>query len=365
MKILNLLATGEVGGIEVLCKDIGLYSEDDNTFVFLFKRGAVYDQMRSLGLKLVDLSEYSVPVRMAKLLKLSRQFDIVISHHDSLGLSFFYVFLMFFNHKSRFIKISHSCFDPKYYYPYPDIFRNSLRRFNLKYSLRRSDRLLYVSKAGLASFCEVYDVDRKKAVVVYNGVSDEVLTRGKENHPSFDGELRLLFIGRLEEYKGVHLLLQAIAEVKDEMPVKAVIVGDGAETEALKNTAGELGIETLVSFEGAKLDKQKYYEWANAFVYPSVWKEVFGISVVEGLAYGLPCIANRVGGIPEIVGSGSGILTETSDAAGVAEALRAMYRAYASGALAPMSRNAKETAARFSVRNTVSQLHSIYGEVME
>ena len=284
MKVLNLLSAGGVGGIEVLNKDIGRYSEDDNTFVFLYGTGVIYEQMKLEGMKTVDLSRFSFPLRMAKLYELSQQYDIIVSHHGSLGLSFFYVFLLRFNHRSRFVLTHHSCFDPDDYYPYKDVFRNTLRKWNLIYSIKKSDRIIYVSKAGMQSFFNAFDVDRKKAYVVYNGINDDVLHNGAENFPRFDGELRLLYIGRLSKTKGVHLLMQAVSSLRDEIPVKVTVVGDGDERENLMSYVRENEIGGLVSFEGVQTDKQKYYEWANAFIYPSVWQEVFGISIVEGRA---------------------------------------------------------------------------------
>ena len=88
MKVLNLLASGGVGGIEVLNKDIGMYSTDDNSFVFLYGTGIIYEQMKAAGLNTIDLSKLSFPAKMLRLLEISKQYDIVVSHHGSLGLSF-------------------------------------------------------------------------------------------------------------------------------------------------------------------------------------------------------------------------------------------------------------------------------------
>ena len=48
-------------------------------------------------------------------------------------------------------------------------------------------------------------------------------------------------------------------------------------------------------------DIGKYLKTADIFVYPSICEEVFGISLVEAMSYGVPCVANEVGGIPEIL----------------------------------------------------------------
>jgi glycosyltransferase involved in cell wall biosynthesis len=64
------------------------------------------------------------------------------------------------------------------------------------------------------------------------------------------------------------------------------------------------------------------YEDADVFVFPSVWDEPFGIPVAEAMAAGLPVVASRVGGIPEIVADGeTGMLVEPDDASALAAAL--------------------------------------------
>lgn len=365
MKILNLLSSGDIGGIESLCKDIGIYSNDSNTFAFLFATGAVYDEMKAAGLDTIDLSSFSFPVRMAKLLSLSKQHDIIVSHHGSLGLSFFYVFLLMFNRKSKFVLTHHSCFDPKDYFFYKDPFRKALRKFNLKFSIKKSDRIIYVSNAGLKSFCDVFDVDRKKTAVIYNGIGEKEIVQGATNHPVFDGELRLLYIGRLSDVKGVDLLVEAISVLKAEIPLKAKIVGCGDEMENLVKAAKDKAVDDIISFEGKQLHKEKYYEWANAFIYPSVWQEVFGISMVEAMAFGLPCISNRVGGIPEIMNDENGVFTQSPDASGVVNAIRSLYYKFCAGALPEMSKNARMTAARFPITNTISQMHDLYEDILK
>ncbi len=64
------------------------------------------------------------------------------------------------------------------------------------------------------------------------------------------------------------------------------------------------------------------YAAADAFVFPSIWAEPFGIPVAEAMAAGLPVVATGVGGIPEIVADGeTGILVSPGDSDSLAEAL--------------------------------------------
>lgn len=122
--------------------------------------------------------------------------------------------------------------------------------------------------------------------------------------------------------------------------------------------AKKLGLRNLVSFEGQQRSLDLYYRKAHFFVYPSTWQEVFGISLVEAMAYGLPCIANNVGGIPEIIKDGqNGYLTQECTVDGVATAISKEIQI---GISDDMIACCKETADRFSIINTTNGLESLY-----
>jgi glycosyltransferase involved in cell wall biosynthesis len=81
----------------------------------------------------------------------------------------------------------------------------------------------------------------------------------------------------------------------------AWIVGDGADRSRLESLASELGLGARVRFLGNRSEVQSYAQAADCLVCPSVWGEAAGLVNIEGLACGLPVLASRVGGIPEIV----------------------------------------------------------------
>jgi glycosyltransferase involved in cell wall biosynthesis len=71
----------------------------------------------------------------------------------------------------------------------------------------------------------------------------------------------------------------------------------------------------------------EHYRRADIFIAPSVWNEPFGMVIVEAMASGLPVIATRGGGIPEIVRDGeTGLLTERGNAAELAEAINYLLK---------------------------------------
>lgn len=117
----------------------------------------------------------------------------------------------------------------------------------------------------------------------------------------------LVFIGRLEPEKGVEYLLEAMPIVLAEDPeVHLTIVGGGSLAEALALRSGKLRLGKAVSFLShvPRPELGRFYSEATACVLPSIWSENSPLVAYECLAAGLPMIASRVGGIPELAEDG-------------------------------------------------------------
>lgn len=123
--------------------------------------------------------------------------------------------------------------------------------------------------------------------------------------PLNTGSNRLLFVGRLYEGKGVHVLLQSFKKIVQELPAaKLDIVGaDESGKRQYFNMAQGLGIGGQVEFHG-QVGHEKiatFYRQAFLVVLPAVWIENNPIVLLEAMAAGRPIVASRIGGIPEIV----------------------------------------------------------------
>ena len=91
------------------------------------------------------------------------------------------------------------------------------------------------------------------------------------------------------------------------------MVGDGPDRERLEQLAHELGIARACYFVGYQPDVAGYYSLFDAFVLPSV-TEGTPVSAIESLASGTPVVANRVGGVPDVVRDGvDGFLVEPGE----------------------------------------------------
>jgi rhamnosyl/mannosyltransferase len=132
----------------------------------------------------------------------------------------------------------------------------------------------------------------------------------------------VLFVGRLVYYKGVEVLLDAMARC----PGTLVLVGEGPLEPALRTRAAALGIEHRVIFAGRVPDDQlpAWYRAADVFVLPSVARtEAFGVVQVEAMASGVPVVSTKLPtGVPWVNQDGvSGIVVPPGDAAALAHAL--------------------------------------------
>ncbi|ULB11726.1 glycosyltransferase [Cereibacter azotoformans] len=158
------------------------------------------------------------------------------------------------------------------------------------------------------------------------------LLEAPEPDPPGSGPLNVLYVGSLIEKKGVFHLLEALAQLRDRMPLRCRIIGRGDLEGAMRQAAERLGLNGIVTFDGPKdaEEVRAAYGWAHAVVVPSVvgaGGRVEGIPVVamEALAHARPLVASRLSGIPELVEDGvTGWLTEPGDAAGIARALAAI-----------------------------------------
>jgi colanic acid/amylovoran/stewartan biosynthesis glycosyltransferase WcaL/AmsK/CpsK len=142
--------------------------------------------------------------------------------------------------------------------------------------------------------------------------------------------LRVLTIGRLIEKKGIDFGLLAVAElVRRKMKVHYTIAGDGVERAGLESFAEELGIARHVTFAGWQ-DQHGVAQMMlehDVLLAPSVTdsigdQEGIPVTLMEAMATGLPVIATRHSGIPELIEDGvSGVLVAERDTAGLADAL--------------------------------------------
>ena len=136
------------------------------------------------------------------------------------------------------------------------------------------------------------------------------------------GQAIVLAVGRLAAQKGFGLLLDAAARWGDIRPAPLlVLVGQGPLAAELQARAASL--ELTIRFAGQRPDVPALLSAADVFVLPSVW-EGQALILQEALRAGVPIVATRVGGNPELTGEDAAILVPPGDAQRLADAVRAV-----------------------------------------
>jgi glycosyltransferase involved in cell wall biosynthesis len=132
----------------------------------------------------------------------------------------------------------------------------------------------------------------------------------------------VLAVGRLAAQKGFGTLLEAAATWGDiQPPPEVVIVGEGPLEAELKNQASRLRVDAV--FAGQRDDVAALLAAAAVFVLPSRW-EGQPFVLQEALAAGVPVVATRVGGTPQVTGEDAALLVSPGDPARLADAVRAV-----------------------------------------
>jgi len=140
-------------------------------------------------------------------------------------------------------------------------------------------------------------------------------------------------VGGLTPHKGQAVLLRAVASLgapasthhRDAGEPSLVLVGEGPERPALEALARELGIAPRVHFLGLRHDARALLPAFSLLAAPSLGREGLGLSVLEGMDAGLPIVASRTGGLPEVVEDGvTGQLVPEGDPQALATAIAAI-----------------------------------------
>jgi spore coat protein SA len=188
--------------------------------------------------------------------------------------------------------------------------------------------IVYCSKFLAAEAQLAHPELAHRSRVIYNGANERLFyPRQKGDGAGVRTGATVLYVGRLVSPKGVHVLLRAMSLLqKQGVEAECRIVGASSFGGSKANSYMqelERAAPNNAHFVGYRSgeDLANEFRRADIFCCPSVWQEPFGMVNVEAMACGIPVVASNVGGIPEALESGGGILVPPDDAEALAEAL--------------------------------------------
>jgi glycosyltransferase involved in cell wall biosynthesis len=220
-------------------------------------------------------------------------------------------------------------------------------------ALGRAGATLAVS-GTIAAELEAAGIPRVE--VVPNIVDPEETRAMAAPEPSFPlPERFLLFVGKLEDNKGVRLLVPAVAAARTGLPL--LVLGEGSLAHVVKFDAHAAGVPLLLRGWAERQDVLRALARARALVFPSLWPEPLSRVILEALALGTPVAAMDTGGTREILEHGRGGFL-VPDVPGLADAVARLAR---DDALRhEISEAARERAHAFSPEALVPRYEAVY-----
>jgi sugar transferase (PEP-CTERM/EpsH1 system associated) len=225
-----------------------------------------------------------------------------------------------------------------------------------------TDRLVAVSEDAATVSTDIEHVPADKVSVILNGID---LDQFAPVSNAAATTLRAIHVGRLiYPAKDQKTLLRSVRLVVDEVPDFALdLVGDGPHRDMMETLCRELDLQANVRFLGFRSDVHQLLSQSHLFVLSSQ-QEGLSITLLEAAATGLPIVATRVGGNPEVVADGqTGLLVPPEDPAAMAQAILQLIR---EPELArQMGRAGRQRVEeRFDLRKVVARYEDLYFELL-
>jgi 2-deoxystreptamine N-acetyl-D-glucosaminyltransferase/2-deoxystreptamine glucosyltransferase len=209
----------------------------------------------------------------------------------------------------------------------------------------------------LSGIVSQWSIEGSRIRVIYNSVSPPAFKEPLELPPGFREGFKLLMVGRLVAHKRMDRVIELLTELHE---ARLVIVGDGPLRSQLADLVGELQLDDRVAFSGQIPQSQVWYlleEYADVLVLPSVVEGLPHV-LLEAASCGLPIVATRVGGVPEVVQHGvNGLLVPPDSPTELLEALRRLQNE--PDLRRRLSENASRLAGDFNFDHMVTQTEKV------
>lgn len=236
----------------------------------------------------------------------------------------------------------------------------------IRFGILRSDAVTAVSNSLVDETCQLFNVDCT-IKRVYNFVDPRAYypcdVASMRAEYAEEHEKILLHISNFRAVKRVHDVVTVFHAVQEQVAAKLLLIGEGPEWSNVYKQVEDLGLQDRVIFLGKQDEVAQTISLADLLLLPSE-KESFGLVALEAMACGVPTIATRAGGLPEVVAHGeTGYLSAIGDTEDMAQhALRLLTDEQR----AAQFRHACLERARtlFSAQKIVAEYEDVYRDVL-
>ncbi len=367
MKVLHVTSHLNVGGITryigALSKSLG---DRGHRVIVASERGGVEAQFRAIGvthwrLPLRTSAEFSLSVFRAiqQLSAYLREEPVDVIHaHTRVG------------------QVVADQVSRRFHIPYVTTWHGIYKsRLGRRLWPCTGERAIAISGPVRQHLIQDFHVPQERIRHIYNGVDTShyaippeaaVIRAYREQWQVPEGRPTIGGIGRLAsgKVKGFDAILVAAHLLAESIPnLQVLIVGDGPRCPFLEDVARRLGIRDRVHFLGTANDIRVPLALMDVFVFPSLWPEAFGLTLVEAMAAGKPVVAVEVGAVPEIIRNGvDGLLVPPEDSIALFQEIALVLNDKAMACR--MGRQAQARAREmFDIERMTTEVEAVYQEV--
>lgn len=297
--ILQVFASNSWGGGELFVYDLTKrLIEDKNNIVCVSKKSPIIeDKLKEINvdyytLKMNGVLDFISAFKLKKII-LKHNIDIIHVHNFKSAFTAVYVKLLL-KKSIKLILTRH-------------LVKKAKTSFLYSWLYKHIDNIAFVSKLALDEFLSSNPIiDKTKCSVIYNSIqpliSKDKVINLRQNLNIEDHTTLLLFTGRLDKEKGIDILIEAMAELKDR-DIALVVAGSGKEDYELKlkDKVKKFGLEDRIYFIGFISNISNIIDQADFGVCPSIGRESFGLSIIEFMQEGKAVITTNNGAQPEYI----------------------------------------------------------------
>jgi L-malate glycosyltransferase len=310
LTVCHVVHSLNVGGAEVLAANLARRMQDRVHVLLacLDELGPLGEQLRREGFRVIVLGRRQGVDWgcMRRLASLCRDEQVQLLHAHQYTPFFYAVSSQFFRRRPPVLFTEHGRW-------FPDYPRTKRIVFN-RLMLRSRDRVVGVGQSVRQALIDNEGIRPDRVGVIYNGINIAQFAHGESSSATRlqirrelgveAHDLLLVQVARLDALKDHLTAVRTLERVRQFRPdVKLLLAGEGPEHPAIDQEVRRRKLESQVRFLGLRADVQRLLHAADIFLLTSI-SEGIPLTVIEAMAAGLPVVATRVGGVPEIVEEG-------------------------------------------------------------
>ena len=235
----------------------------------------------------------------------------------------------------------------------------------ISFAINKSDAVTAVSQSLRLDTYKLFGINREIEVIP-NFINTETMAfpHRDEMHQEYapNGEKILVHISNFRPVKRVLDVVEIYARIREELPSKLIMVGDGPDRSKAEQMCRDKGICEDVLFLGNVKNPLEALSVADLFILPSE-SESFGLAALEAMACGVPVISTNTGGLPEVNRHGvTGMMSNVGDVEDMAKNTR--YLLSDDVRLERFRVKARERALEFSIDKILPQYENLYNSVL-